>query len=354
MLFQHVHLGAGALGLGLICPVVVEAGGKCTILNRNSPGATVRLKAINDRRGYFIHPYGGDSTPVAVSAALTYADADFAELAGGEGDLLLTTALRREGIVDSLPVIRRILEERGSRPTVVLAGENQVDTIFLKEQLTSNGFVPDENTLFVRAVVDRICNKPTVEDGAVEVTCEAFGRIYVEQLPNFFVLGLAKAEHWEVVSDFQFIVDRKKWIVNAAHLQMALVAHYFRHPSVMSFTSREFGKRLLDKAVDEFTALMTSHYEHVGRRGFRSELSNFAPFVKQRIASFPQRFPDVVTRFDKPVKLPAFFEDFHRKITELTLEKMHRAAKAPYFPSLVTHIVVELIKERRWIRAANK
>jgi len=249
-------------------------------------------------------------------------------------------------------VIRRILEERGSRPTVVLAGENQVDTLFLKERLTSGGFVPSENTLFVRGVVDRICNKPTVEDGAVEVTCEAFGRIYVERVPNFFIHALAKAEHWEAVSDFQFVVDRKKWIVNAAHLQMALAAHYFRHPSVMSFTSQEFGQRLLDKAVDEFTALMISHYEHIGRRGFRSELLEFAPFVKQRIASFPQRFPDVVTRFDKPARLPAFFEDFHRKITELTLAKMHRAAKAPYFPSLVTHIVVELIKERRWIRDA--
>lgn len=352
MPFQHVHLGAGALGLGLICPVVIEAGGKCTILNRDSASAIVRLKAINDKQGYFIHPYGGDPTFIAVSSALTYEDADFADLARGDGELLLTTALKREGIIDSLAVIRRILEERGAHPTVVLAGENQVNTLFLKEQLISSGFEPDESTLFVRAVVDRICNRPTVEDGAVEVTCEAFGCIYVERIQDFFIHALAKADHWEAVSDFQFIVDRKKWIVNAAHLQMALVAHYFRHPSVMSFTSQEFGKRLLDKAVDEFTALMNSHYEHIGRRNFRSELLEFARFVKERIASFPQRSPDVVTRFDGPERLPAFFEDFHRKITELTLAKMHRAATAPYFSSLVTHIVVELIKERRWIRDA--
>ena len=353
MPFQHVHLGAGALGLGLICPVVIAAGGKCTILNRASPSGNRHVKAINDRSGYFLHPYKKDSTFVAVEAAATYEEADFGELAQGNRDLLLTTALRREGILASLSVIRRILDERGARPTVVLAGENQVDTLFLKEQLISLGFVPHPHTLFVRGVVDRICNKPTIEDAGLEVTCEAFGRIYVERVPNFFIHGLAKADHWEEVADFAFVVDRKKWVVNASHLLMALVAHYFRHPSVKSFASEEFGNRLLDKAVNEFTMLMVGHYELLGRRGLRPGLAEFASLLKERIASFPQRYPDVVTRFSGPDKLPAFLEDFHRKITELALARMHRAATAPYFASLVTHIVVDLIKERRWIRDAS-
>jgi mannitol-1-phosphate/altronate dehydrogenase len=351
--FHHVHLGAGALGLGLICPIVVEAGGKCTILNRASPGAKARLEAINERRGYHIFPYEDERAFVDVIAAVSYDDADLPALAGADGDLLLTTALRRDGIIDSLAVIREILEERGTRPTVVLAGENQVDTLFLRDQLIQGGFQPDDRTLFVRGVVDRICNKPTLEEDGLEVTCEAFARIYVEKVQNFFIRALAKPEHWEVVTDIQFVVDRKKWIVNASHLLMTLVAHYFRQPSVKSFVSQEFGQRLLDKAVAEFTTLMIGHYGLTGRGEFKTQLIDFAPHLTARIASFPQRYPEVVTRFDGPEKLPAFFEDFHRKITELTLEKMHRAATAPYFASLVTHIVVDLIKDKRWIRDAK-
>lgn len=124
MAFQHVHLGAGALGLGLICPVVVAAGGKCTILNRYSPSASSRLKAINDNRGYHIHLYGRDRTFVNVVAASTYEETDLEALGSEAGDLLLTTALKREGLLASVAVIRRILEERGARPTAVLAGEN--------------------------------------------------------------------------------------------------------------------------------------------------------------------------------------------------------------------------------------
>jgi hypothetical protein len=351
--FQHVHLGAGALGLGLICPVAVAAGGKCTILNRDSPSAIPRLRAINDNRGYHIHPYGCDRTFVKVVAASTYEEADLEALGGQAGDLLLTTALKREGLLASLGVIRRILEVRGARPTAVLAGENQVDTQFLRDQLVASGFKPQDGTLFVRAVVDRICNKPTVGDNGLEVTCEEFARIYVEWAGNLFIRGLAKQEHWEVVTDFQFIVDRKKWVVNASHLLMSLVAHYFRHPSVKSFASEEFGRRLLDKSVSEFTTLMIGYYDQIGRRGFRSQLEQFAPHLKGRIATFPQRYPDVVTRFSAPASLPAFFEDFHRKITELTLAKFHRTATAPYFSSLVTHIVIDLIKNERWIRDAK-
>lgn len=353
MPFQHVHLGAGALGLGLICPFVVEAGGKCTILNRGSQDANARLKAISDNRGYHTHLYDCERTFVKVAAASTYEEVDVDALGNATGDMLLTTALKREGIVASVDLIRRILEARGASPTVVLAGENQVDTFFLRDQLVASGFKPQDSTLFVRGVVDRICNKPTVEGGELEVTCEEFGRIYVERVDNFFIRALAKPEHWEVVSDLQFVIDRKKWIVNASHLLMTLVSHYFRHPSVKSFVAEDFGERLLDKAVTEFTMLMIGHYDQTGRREYRSQLLEFVSPLKARIATFPQRYPDVVTRLSGPEKLPDFFEDFHRKITELTLAKMHRTATAPYFASLVTHIVVDLIKNERWIRDAK-
>jgi hypothetical protein len=343
-----------------MCPFAVAAGGNCTVLNRNSPGARARLAAIEARRGYYIHPYDAEPEFIPVAAALTYDQADFGTIAAYPGELLLTTALKREGIMESLGVIRQLLEEREGRPTVVIAAENQVDTLFLKNELVSAGFQPQEEILFVRAVVDRICNKPEIEEDGLVVQCEGFARIYLERTKPAIewafpqcLRGLKKQPLCEMSNDFEFVVDRKKWVINAAHLLMALTAHYYRFPSVRAFASQEFGRRLLEKSVNEFERLMRYHYQHDDLAYPRTGLVEFTRSVRERIATFPQRYPDIVTRFDGPEKLPLFFEDFHRKITQLALEDMHRSIHAPYFASLVTHIVVELVKEGRWIRDAS-
>ncbi|HEX8240872.1 MAG TPA: hypothetical protein VF574_14150 [Allosphingosinicella sp.] len=121
-----------------------------------------------------VRDYDTEPEFVPLAAALTYDQADFETIAADPAELLLTTALKREGIIESLPVIRRLLEARKELPTVVIAAENQVDTLFLKHELVSAGYQLRETTLFVRAVVDRICNKPEIEGDSLLVRCEGF------------------------------------------------------------------------------------------------------------------------------------------------------------------------------------
>ncbi len=61
----------------------------------------------------------------------------------------------------------------------------------------------------------------------------------------------------------------------------------------------------------------------------------------------------MITLFTGPERLVEFFDGYHRKITGLTLSEMkNEITRAPYFLSLTTHVVVELVKDRRWIRDA--
>lgn len=354
MPFQHVHLGAGALGLGLICPTVAAADGVSTILNRDSPQAADRLGAIAAAGGYYVHLYGEDEpTFVAVPQVATYAQADVAAIASDHHELLLTTALRRQGLDESIDFIREILEARGNMLTVVIACENQVDSHYLRDRLQERGFTPPASVTFIRSVVDRICIRPVLRDGVVEVACERFGRISVERsgLLSPLISGLVKRKVIEEVEDFDFAADRKKWLVNAPHLLMVLLAHYYRFPSVRDFTAERFGGEVLDRAVTEISQLAAAHFRRAGRTA--PGLAAFAEGVKARLREFPQRYADVIRLFAGPERLVEFFDDYHRKITDLSLSDMKsEIAKAPYFLSLTTHVVVELIKERRWIRDA--
>lgn len=328
------------------------------IINRSSGVADKRLKAIRAIGGYDLYPYHPDREPqatfVPIAGASVYEGVDFEAIANSAGELLLTTALRKDGLDASLGVIRDILRARGERPVVVMACENQVDSHYLRSKLEAYGFRPAVQTLFLRVVVDRICNKPELVGGRLEVACERFGRIYSERMdrvsPSVGALSKRK-EIFERVSDFKLVVDRKKWLVNAPHLLMSLLAHYYRFPSVRDFTSEEYGSQILDRSLSELRKLMSHHYERAGQA--TPGLADFAKSINERIREFPQRYPDVVTRFSGQDALTAFFDDYHRKVTALALDEMHSTrADAPYFLSLGTHVVVELIKDRRWILSA--
>lgn len=290
---------------------------------------------------------------MAIESAVTYDQAEPEKLASGPGEILITTALKREGLLNSLDIIGCLLKARGQRQALVIACENQVDSVYLREQLEERGYTPGGGTVFARAVVDRICNKPRLVRGRVEVACEDFARIDVESrsdlrspLLRTLIRGSSSAIH--AAKDFARVVERKKWVVNAPHLLLALVAHYYRFPTVKAFVSEDFGRRVLDGAFKELGELVTNYYDR--SRIHPPELTAFAKAVKERIKKFPQRYPDVVTRLSGPDRIIDFFDDYERKIVALPLEEMEATDNhARYFSALVTFIVVELIKERRWI-----
>lgn len=354
-MYRHVHFGAGALGLGLMC-----AGGRETrcdrfILNRDSDGSRERLLSLSREGGYDLIPYGGRRKFIPITGAMSYDDVDFIGLADTERPMLITTALKKRGLDESFRQLAELISARGDRPTFIVAGENQVDSHYLADKLYPENQKKPKNTVFVRSVVDRICNKPTMKYGRVSVYCEKFGAVYLENLkPRIPVQLVPNRVRWKTVAGYEYVVDRKKWIVNAVHLTISLIAHYEGFSSVRELISSDTRKEALLKGViSECRNLFLKVYadKQAALGESEAELDSFCNDLFVRIRDYPQRIYDAVTRFTGPERLQEFIDDFHRKVSDPSLRVMKSSStNAPYYPSLAAAIVCELVKQDKWIK----
>jgi hypothetical protein len=354
-MMRHVHFGAGALGLGLICAQHRKRSPELYILNRDGPASKERIAAIADKGGYQLVPFLTKPQFIPVKRALTYSAANWEAIGDCDGPMLITTALKKDGIDASMPQIKQLLAARRGKKTFVVAGENQVDSHYIRDRLAGTRILADPGIVFQRAVVDRICNKPVLKDGIVSVSHEQFGQVYLEtQRPKISKALLPSTKNWRHVQNFEYTVDRKKWVVNATHLMISLVAHYHKFPSVCDFVSASnANERLLRVMIEESAEALSNNYRSKNKQIGESDtdFKKFCDMLFERIKIYPQRIYDGVTRFTGPAKLTSFMDDFHRKISDphLALLISSRSFVA-YSPALISSMVFEMVTKRRWIR----
>ncbi len=287
-----------------------------------------------------------------------YGDPKGLEVAETAEPILITTALKRDGVLQSLPFIKSLLDRRPQNATtIIVAAENQVDSTFINDQLREQYL--QESTIngvfFVNAVVDRICNKVTLLSGRPEVTTENFAKIYIENIPELtFLLGaLTAGGVWETVVDLDFVKRRKKWIVNSTHLLATFAALKMKAISVKQLIENhpEEGARILYGIVEEVVRIMTFIEADGENRAARldAELAAFGADLYTRISNFPQSPYDVITRFSGDATLHAFLEDYHRKVNEPYMKYVSASRAAPYFISLISSWIIEAAANKQWI-----
>jgi hypothetical protein len=368
---HHFHFGAGALGLGLVVPTFEYRVDAVSVINRASTDGTARLGAIALNNGYRLEVFsahgknGNTSRTIEVEHCVGYGELaahSHSALAGATA-VLLTTSLKRRGIEESLEqldAVCRAAEDRGL-PVALLAAENQVDSCWVRDRIADR--IAGAGSIHaVRCVVDRICNKPTLQGaagtaGGLTVLAEEFARIYVcardvDALPEPLATCLAvrPSDSIEHVSDFEAVVTRKKWVVNAAHLLLALFAHWNRFPTLHGFV--ESSPNFVDRLVDDVSRMSFSAMQG-GVAILKDEDRKFVSGLKARLGKFPQRPFDAVTRLTSSDHIDEFLEDFHRKVVEPYLAApsvVLGRSRVPFLPSHITMCAIDLIKNRQWIR----
>jgi hypothetical protein len=372
MAVAHIHFGAGALGLGLVVPAFADRVASVSVFNRPSVDGATRLSLISARGGYWVDVFSGtDSTqswiPIHYAHEYEALAKHCDDVFSGASAALLTTALKRNGIEASLNELACVCAIAQSKaiPVLILAAENQVDSLWVLRRVSE--LLRDGQGVFqVRCVVDRICNKPYAaqmhgQEQGLFVFVENFARIYINgadlhSLPaalSDWVLsdGMLRLENlFEFRNDFDFVVNRKKWVVNASHLLLAIYAHWGRYPTINNF-AKDFPE-IVDRIVDD-VAKVSSGLLFAEGVGSRHENDSFVRQLKSRLGRFPQVPYDAVTRLTGPDKLFDFFEDFHRKIAEPFLSSSVTDMNnddAPILPSYITMCAIDLIAKNRWIR----
>lgn len=351
----NIHLGCGALGLGLMCPSIFQAGYRVFIFNRDSTEFENRRIPIEKVKKYDLYAYGDDALSIKVEGIFTYKNEDdLIKLASIDDELILTTSLKKEGIDSSINQIAKILSCRPENATTfIIAGENAVTSKYIKDLLIERGELIREKYIFIDAVVDRICNKPEVTQGTLKIACEKFAAIYLEKTPVKYLAieRLCRGSIFQQVEDIQYIIERKKWLVNSSHLLVNIISHYHGFSSSYHFLSSSRGQGVLPKLLKEILNIFVHSRQILYPENHlnRNDIISFVRSLQDRLSIYPQHIYDAVTRLKSEKNVIDFWDDYHRKISHPFLLYTEVNNESPYFVSMITHMVVDIIKKGDWI-----
>jgi mannitol-1-phosphate/altronate dehydrogenase len=291
---RHVHIGAGALGLGLLLPITTRHF-EVTVVQRRSERSPALAGALARQGGYRWHATATDGLVHSASVELTgrtpvvdAADVGaWSDLVCDPETVLLTTALGETGLDRFTPQLLRVLRvragQRGPRLTV-MACENSVGRQFAAMVSRFRG----SSVRFVECVVDRMCLRPEVLGGVVHVTSERYGSWAVpEAAASALPAGLAM----EPVRDIELARRKKRWLVNTPHFAVGLHARAQGVPYIDDFV-RGPGRDLLAQVQEECVRALLAHTDEFPVE----ELRRFSDLVTARLRSIHMPTALVVRR----------------------------------------------------------
>jgi hypothetical protein len=169
-------------------------------------------------------------------------------------------------------------------------------------------------------VVDRICNKPALSSGQVQVFCEEFAEWIIESTPAAetdlgSIFSREQRNVVEFTNDLEFYIVRKKWIVNALHISVALATHSQNRAFINEYLNEIEGRTLLVGLAAEMETIFNFwlHREHPHAPCSPHEISSFCQTTIHRLTVHPQTVLDSVTRLKRD-QVFSFIRDFHRKV----------------------------------------
>lgn len=361
-----VHLGTGALGLGLIAWLAARADLVVVLANRSrgsSQDSLDRNQALRDQRAYSLSVTGSGNREHVSFAELLFTDDDEERLVGLIADaetLLVTTALKG-GVQSAIALLARAVEARLARTTLtplhLVACENTFDSEQLRHAIKKHlgridRDVFETGTRFISCMVDRQCNEPYIDTLTrnVVVEVEEYALWVLEHSDTSGQLELclqvpAVRDHIAFVRDVRPVQQRKKWLVNAAHLLLALNALDAGHIRLDHYLRTDLGRQLADavmeEAVDVFDTVGGGHYT-------RAELDDYARKALKRFTSHPKLVTEILSRFTNANRLPEFLRDFNGKVSRPCLQYAEYRGELPFLISRTLWMTTRLISEDRW------
>jgi len=362
-----MHMGSGALGLGLVVSEFARhTQADVYILNRESGDEESRRRnTILKANKYFYLRSVGFDTPVRFNDLIYFDDIDaIKKLAVQKRPVFFTTSIKEYGIEASLKLIADIIYARHNantrHPLVFIACENAINSLQVKNRVLKNlqirfgsEFAITDNIIFLNCVVDRLCNSPVITHDNVIVDAEGYGSWIIDRTTmrhmvqqDFILDTLSKCESVEIVDEIAFFVNRKKWIVNALHQMIALYAHVYKHQTVDRFVNTEIGSFILYKISQEIMKVyfFNQHNANV------SETMAYLSEVRERLR-FPSLVSTALTRFKKG-KIEDFLADFYRKVGSPVINYMdefEEEEKNLYFIPFILYQVTKLISEKDFL-----
>lgn len=242
---DHIHIGAGSFGLGMVVEICKRAGFKTTILNRQSTREHHEVLRRDEK--YDVVFDGNSAKRQTISAQLHYYDGDSdcaaVALLGDPAVRLITTSVKKENLPQIARLLLRGLEKRAKNgsisPLCILACENfQHNSAKLRQQVEMQMGKKDhykrnkdlfKEVFFCNTLVDRICATISCRNKTVEVPAESFYSWIVND-PGQKAPGLEKLSSSRLIRlvdnlEFNGHETQKYWCMNGLHLAAAAYAY---------------------------------------------------------------------------------------------------------------------------------
>ena len=342
----HLHIGPGCLGLGLVVAAGLEADLDVHLIAREASALpdSARFKALRK---------GSDGEAVIPLPISTLSKADTAEALPGEvreltfnvPELLVTIAATTPGLEQRQAFLLTLAEARAASAsassTVFIPCENDPGKCYpeLKAKLEGLG-VECRDTM-----VNRLCPDLRLDpaDGSFEVVVDEMAEWVIQgeadhQLALRALDGLAYVEFAPDVAPFE---TRKRWLVNGAHLALAILARARNIASIDIAAAAAGRTRWLEKLHRALIEALDR--QHPGMR----ENDGYAASHVAAWARHEDRVMRILRRLRRAEPLP-FFDDLERKLIE-PLEMLEDLSRFPQVGDVLDRLHYVLLKGESYV-----
>ncbi|MFL6139633.1 MAG: hypothetical protein ACJ74O_17790 [Frankiaceae bacterium] len=349
---RHLHFGAGALGLGLILPVLSQSGLEIVVVQR----AGRKIESLAESSGLFeVEFIGGLSgmreiKPFSAGSLLPLgSDCEPAINAlASEDTILVTTSLTWQGLEELVPVLREGLLRRGEgHPTLtVLFCENTIgencQALIDEEQW-------EQRVEFLPSVVDRMCGIDEAYSSRVRVQAEEYSWWVTGRPTEESVAKLLAGLGIQLVDDVRPYRVLKRYMVNIPHLAVTLMARRAGWPSVAIYLRTTTGERYLKGVFRECVEVMAHH---------ATSQAVDMPFTEDYVRGFGEevftRFqlnPEATTRVLKLLRrdtLPQFSKALLERLVVPAEDHIQVFGSPPTHLTQALHAAVRMMSLEDW------
>jgi mannitol-1-phosphate 5-dehydrogenase len=255
---NHIHIGAGNLGLGLVIPMIRQSGLSTTLLTRFNAGKKEIHDALKKQSEYVIKEYDTEKESKINKINFIYFDKEEESAIkdiSREDTVLLTTAVTSGGLPNVAPIIAKGIETRIKSNICshlfVVACENleqnsgklkiEVEKYLLDEKILE-GY--REKVSFLNTVVDKICVKTEVVNSKVVSHIESWAEWKIDVSnancqPTFLKSPIEIIKEKKI---FDFYKTRKAWLINGTHFAISILGYL--SPLLLGNNPKEIAKNL--------------------------------------------------------------------------------------------------------------
>ncbi|RPF40768.1 hypothetical protein EDD96_4545 [Streptomyces sp. Ag109_G2-6] len=305
---RHVHIGADALGLGLLVRLTGGDSNLDVVVAESSHDHPEAVQALREHSGYHWSVASSSTMPNAWQQLWTVVDEtvdidgnldQLGQLISDSQTVLLSMTMPDEGWSHRVGVLAPLLEERstssGSEIAVIVCGGTDRNILQLGQDLSLH-----PNISFPAVVADRECSTPYIGTG---------GKVAIE-VEDYYLLAVQDAERitkarqsleslqhvifTEYVSTLSLLKQR---LFDAPVFIAVLFAICDGQGRLDDYVRSGDGESLLEKALEECLIAFRREADSValGQLGLdESRLRDYSQQTIRRVLDFPREVSDVV------------------------------------------------------------